>query len=355
MIINSHKIIQFFKDFGKQCKQDLNSLFRRKTGDNYFITTPHEQNSSCTSSDIISPNESNQQKQPSSQEVKKKRETRKRVIRLILYYALEYIIPLLCLALILAVLLSGGIPTYCLPYFYIEDPSLSYPVHDHDVIPLWEVAAIYVFAIPFVSFIIFHLLFIRNLVDFHHALVGYVQTIALCMGITAFGWLVYGGYRPTFLLECNPDMKIVNEHRKSGNPLLPYRYYKPTEVCQHPEKFRLANPLTTSGFPSGHISSVMAVWLFFLLYFAGKADTWNRRKGQFWKVFLFFLLLLVPVWVGVTRIVTLKHSVSQVVVGGLIGILSAMLVYRYKYCSFFGVDAKTPNYFMWERQQPSEP
>lgn len=120
MIINSHKIIQFFKDFGKQCKQDLNSLFRRKTGDNYFITTPHEQNSSCTSSDIISPNESNQQKQPSSQEVKKKRETRKRVIRLILYYALEYIIPLLCLALILAVLLSGGIPTYCLPCMYIN-------------------------------------------------------------------------------------------------------------------------------------------------------------------------------------------------------------------------------------------
>ncbi|KAG2392144.1 hypothetical protein C9374_012396 [Naegleria lovaniensis] len=350
--MTTHKIKQFFKDFGKQSKENLVSLFRRKTRDNYFITIPHEQNTSTTSSDTIPSNELGK---PLQKELSQKSEKRKRVMKLILYYSLEYIIPLLCLGLVLGVLLSGGIPTFSLPYFYIEDPTLSYPKHQHDILPLWEVAAIYVLLIPLVSFLLFHLLFIRNLVDFHHALVGYVQTIALCMAITAFGWLVYGGYRPTFLVECNPNMKVVNEHRKSGNTLLPYRYFKPTDVCQNPENFRLSSPLMTSGFPSGHVSSVMSVWLFFLLYFAGKADTWNRRKGQFWKVFLFFLLLLVPVWVGVTRIVTLKHTISQVVVGILIGIFSALLVYRYKYCSIFGVDAKTPNYYMWQKQQPSTP
>ncbi|EFC43590.1 predicted protein [Naegleria gruberi] len=193
-------------------------------------------------------------------------------------------------------------------------------------------------------------------------MLGYIQTIALAMAMVAFGWLCYGSYRPTFLQECQPDMsKIESIIKSSLQKFLNIRkYFKPNQICKDPSRFTLGSPFATPSFPSGQIASVMSVWVYFLLYYAAKVNsfiqykTWNRRRGQFFKVILFFLLFLVPVWVGVSRIVTNRHTVAQVIVGGLIGIISALLVYRYKYCSLFGIDAKTPNYYLWYRLYPQK-
>ena len=94
----------------------------------------------------------------------------------------------------------------------------------------------------------FQLLFVRNLADFQHAILGYAQTIALAMAITAFCWISYGDYRPTFLVDCNPDMAIVNQQRHVGNPLILYRLFN--QVCK------------TVAFPSGLVSATVFVWLF---------------------------------------------------------------------------------------------
>ncbi|KAL9644755.1 hypothetical protein ABK040_012409 [Willaertia magna] len=83
------------------------------------------------------------------------------------------------------------------------------------------------------------------------------------------------------------------------------------------------------------------------IYFAAKANTWRKREGQFYKVMLFFILFLIPVFIGISRILNLRHNVAQTIVGILIGIFAAVITYKYKFCSIFGRDAHVPNYYLW--------
>ena len=256
-------MIRGTKKIFKQASNKIKFWFQGKTLDNYFtLKNPHHH-------DQIN-------------EIERSTEgNTKYWIQITLYYLLEYLIPLLCLALIFSVLFSG-IPTYSVPYFSLDDPELSYPIifnssgGVYDNLPLWFVAVVLVFAIPVCTFVLFHLLFVRNLPDFHHAILGYIQTIALAMAMVAFGWLCYGSYRPTFLQECQPDTSKSESTISDKAPLQKFvnilKYFKPNQICKDPSRFTLGSPSATPGFPSGHIASVMSVWVFFLLYYAAKAN-----------------------------------------------------------------------------------
>jgi diacylglycerol diphosphate phosphatase/phosphatidate phosphatase len=110
-------------------------------------------------------------------------------------------------------------------------------------------------------------------------------------------------------------MSKVDEHQT----------YHTMNVCsQVLDKFEL------HGFPSGHAASAFAGWTFLVLYLNGKSKPWNGG-AYFWKVILLILPLLLASWVSITRLRDFNHFPFQIITGGIIGIVSALIAYRLNY------------------------
>jgi diacylglycerol diphosphate phosphatase / phosphatidate phosphatase len=91
-------------------------------------------------------------------------------------------------------------------------------------------------------------------------------------------------------------------------------------------------------FPSGHSSAAFAGFVFLSLYFnstlsilAQPAATEGKKPPPHWKLIVLISPLVVAATIAASKIHDGWHHPSDVVVGGFIGTLMALLAYRIVY------------------------
>ncbi|KAG2373231.1 hypothetical protein C9374_012334 [Naegleria lovaniensis] len=280
-------------------------------------------------------------------------------------YIMEWLV-ILVVGIIAAILFQVPYPQTL--YFRLDDPRIGYPLLGIQTVPFNLIVIAFVVCIPIGSLLLFQLVFVRNLHDTHHMLLGYIQSLCFSMLFMMFFWFFYPDYRPSFLQECNPIAAKVqalqNERTNHFNTVV---YYLPHEICSQPEKYRGMKVNNTPAFPSGHAANLFAVWIFLLLYVFAKtkalslAQDRNRqdhrngtltstaRRGILFFPFVALLILACLIWIGVfSRVLDYQHTWTQVIVGTIIGVLCGIIVYMYKYGSLFGHNSHIPLYYYWK-------
>ena len=83
-------------------------------------------------------------------------------------------------------------------------------------------------------------------------------------------------------------------------------------------------PIFIAGsFPSGHAATVLSVILIWLS-FALK----DLKSKESKIIFSFFILILVSILVGISRVFLIKHFLSQVIIGTALGLIFGILFYE---------------------------
>lgn len=189
--------------------------------------------------------------------------------------------------------------------FRADDAAISLPYRRDDTIGFSQAAGLSL-AIPLASFL---WVFYVNSVEKRDGASVYISFLSAALATTAVVENMknaFGRLRPDFLDRCQPvdgvctgEAAAVRDGRKS--------------------------------FPSGH-TSIAACGLTFLVFFMCREFCLPglRRRMRTWMLLvLCTLAMLVPVAVGATRVADGKHFVSDVVVGGMIGLVVSMCEFRY--------------------------
>eukprot|EP01113_Clastostelium_recurvatum_P008490 TRINITY_DN14016_c0_g1_i1.p1 TRINITY_DN14016_c0_g1~~TRINITY_DN14016_c0_g1_i1.p1 ORF type:complete len:412 (+),score=72.55 TRINITY_DN14016_c0_g1_i1:107-1237(+) len=247
---------------------------------------------------------------------------------LLLSYIIDWITLAILGALIFVYFLDP--PTM---YFRLDDPTIRYPKVVAETVSSPVVVVLFT-VIP-LAIICLAQIWIRNFQDFHHTLLALLQTFVLTTLVCAWMWFSVGGLRPSFIEMCQPSVPLPDT--QSG----PIVWYS-DEICTAP---RSEVNDAKRGFPSGHASSIWCTAVFVFLYLNGKLKLFDGR-AHLWKIFICAPIIL-ALFVAFSRVHDGKHTLWQVCFGSLIGILSALLIYRMNFCSLFGPDNHIPCRFLW--------
>lgn len=204
------------------------------------------------------------------------------------------------------------------PYFRLDDPRYIHPIQPEVVSSL--LMGIINWLLPLLLLIMFEIfLFGMYKWNMIYVIKGYAETMVLSLLVACFIWAFYPGLRPNFYAVCDPD----------PTRMTPVNGFYTTAVCR--------NSLVQTdldGFPSGHASTAWAAWTYVSFYF------WARLKpfddtSHFWKIYpILFIPIGIVIWESTTRITEHWHSVTQVVWGSIIGILSAFIGYRLNHLGY---------------------
>ncbi len=230
-------------------------------------------------------------------------------------YIIDWIIPILGMLTIyyLVVFVLNPVRRF-LPPDFLDDPSIGFPLKP-ETVTLWMLALlpiVHIIAIIVTQFFLF------SWWDIHHAVLGFFIAFFLSQLVTQPLKLLIGAYRPNFIAFCDPD------------PI--------TFKCQNEGVFG-----ENRSFPSGHTSKAFAMIVFSVLYLCGKLRLF-RSDGSAspLKVAIALSPLVIAGLVGVSRVRDYYHTVSDVVAGALIGIVSAIVSYGVYYHALWSDKSEMP-------------
>jgi len=215
--------------------------------------------------------------------------------------------------------------------FRLDDPDISYPIVPQTIPVGWLMAIS--FGVPLIIMSIIALFYIRSMHDFHHALLGLFQALALSLLLVSLVKVYLGGLRPNFLARCFaptgvPDPHILaNATRHGFNGI-----YYDTSICTG-DKLDVND--AQAAFPSGHSALAAAGLTFLSLYLHGKFKTFQQR-GHLWIYVVVTAAMLASFLVGFSRLVDFQHTAYNVAMGLTIGFFIAFGTYRLNYLSLFG-------------------
>ncbi|KIY49976.1 lipid phosphate phosphatase 1 [Fistulina hepatica ATCC 64428] len=194
--------------------------------------------------------------------------------------------------------------------FSIHDPSISLP-KKHNQIGGW-VNFILATIIP-LFFILALGTYRKSLIDIHHGSIALLATRGLAALVTVCLKHSVGRLRPDFLARCKWD-KNLEECIGKADSILEGR----------------------KSFPSGHASTAFAGMTFLALFLAGQMSAWRFdapvkpgavRSSRMVRLSLTFFPLAFATYVAITRLEDHRHHEEDIIVGSLIGILSACIFY----------------------------
>lgn len=192
--------------------------------------------------------------------------------------------------------LSSVVEPYERP-FSISDRSISKLHLRHETITFVEITAISVVIPLMLMFVTLRI----NPIEKVYEVYFYLSFLLACLvtsSIVENMKNMIGRLRPDFLSRCSPT-----GGKCTGNPRLIIEGRK--------------------SFPSGH-TSIAACGFIFLMLFVSKEFRLPRLRAKINQVFVFllyFAFLMVPIAVGVSRVMDSKHFISDVIGGGVIGAL----------------------------------
>ncbi|XP_078723889.1 phospholipid phosphatase 3-like [Lampetra fluviatilis] len=228
-----------------------------------------------------------------------------------------------CVAIDMLCLLLAWLPVIILnqPYvspfhrgFYCDDESIQYPLKGstitHQV--LYAVGVI----LPMASMIVGECVAVRYLkhrptsfvhspyvVALYRALGPFLLGMAVSQSFTNVAKFAIGRPRPHFLAVCRPDPALLN--CSAG--------YITDKVCTGAPDDVIA---ARKSFYSGHASFAMYTLMYLALYVESRL---RWRGARILRPFVEFVLVLMAVYVGLSRVSDYKHHWSDVLVGLLQG------------------------------------
>ncbi|KAK5577496.1 hypothetical protein RB653_002437 [Dictyostelium firmibasis] len=245
-------------------------------------------------------------------------------------------------ATVVIVLIVGGIlflkVTVRGRLFTLDDESISYPklpelVPMHILIPL-------IIAIPLAIIITISLIIRRDVPDFHHAMLGLAQSLALTLLLTGSFKCFIGGLRPNFLEVCDPTTASI----AAGNPPVGYgKIYYDRSICSADDS--LVND-ALSAYPSGHSSITAASFGFLALYIHAKFKIFDNR-GHILLYIIVSGCIIGAGLIGISRVADYRHTFLNVLAGWSIGLIIALSCYRLNYSSLFGRDNHVSIHSHW--------
>ncbi|KYQ92210.1 phosphoesterase [Tieghemostelium lacteum] len=222
--------------------------------------------------------------------------------------------------------------------FTLDDKDISYPFLE-EIVPFPHLI-VYAAIIPVIIVSGVNLLFTRNLTDFHHGLMGLLQSIAVTLLLVASFKSFIGGLRPNFLSVCNPSQELIEKAQPQGFGGI---YYN-SDICTA-SKWEINDAL--SAYPSGH-AAIAAAGLFYLaLYLYAKLKVFYNR-GHLIVYAIVLMCVIGFLLIGITRIADYRHTFGNVVCGWIIGIFISISMYKLNYMSLIGNDNHIPIAFSYE-------
>lgn len=195
--------------------------------------------------------------------------------------------------------------------FFCVDSSIRYPRSRHETFPALSVLAGFVL-VPDLIFLVVELCVVKNAFACLTTMLYFQCACAMSGIMTNIIKCVFGRLRPYFIDVCRPDV-LVNMTCDSVNANTFITDYK----C-------LGNGESTAddwldarkSFPSGHSTTAVCGAVFISIYIWRRVPSKAPYVGR--HLLVYFLLLL-AVYVGITRISEFEHHLEDVLFGSLIG------------------------------------
>uniref|UniRef100_A0A7S2RYR7 Phosphatidic acid phosphatase type 2/haloperoxidase domain-containing protein n=1 Tax=Mucochytrium quahogii TaxID=96639 RepID=A0A7S2RYR7_9STRA len=217
------------------------------------------------------------------------------------------------------------------------NPDFQYPYQEDFV--TFSVCCVMVIAIPIFCFIVTNLVYVKMLckdwnyvLDFHHSLLGLLESSSVCILATNSLKIAVGRVRPSGSARHKLDMHDWNQ-----------------------------------SYPSGHTSMIFCGMVYLFLFLSGKAGILRKTgivfsksqdpfRGSFAFAFLtFFLPMVIACFVLASRLVDYAHDFSDVNAGAVIGLVSAFIGYFLCYPSLMDDHCHMPRpmaYIQRAKQSP---
>ncbi|WVN91180.1 uncharacterized protein L203_106436 [Cryptococcus depauperatus CBS 7841] len=233
--------------------------------------------------------------------------------RIILSYAPDWVLTILLWGLFYLLDKINGYRRV----FDINDTSLAHPSVDHERVPVW-LAGVVCGAVPAV--IIIAIACIRkSFWDAHNGILGLVLALGLTVTFTDIIKITAGRPRPDLFDWCKLPTNLTQNPPHS---LTSWRECTTTDDKTLRESFR--------SFPSGHSSFAWCGMWYLILWLAAKMRI-NNRKGFTWKSWLLLVPLSSSTLISLSRTMDYRHHATDVIAGGIIGVLAAWWCYRQYY------------------------
>jgi membrane-associated phospholipid phosphatase len=212
-------------------------------------------------------------------------------------------------------------------------PDWAYPYRGW-TIPSWLSGLISI-GLPILVYI-FATLRIKSAWDLSAAIMGTIWSVLLATLFQVTIKQLIGGFRPTFLDTCRPDLNKLLSNATKPNPLNGSGYqdlFYTVDVCTQTDKWQLKHAMTS--FPSGHSTAAFAGFGFLFLWLNAKLKVWADHRPAFWKLTVSLLPLLGALLIACSLTIDAAHNWYDIVAGSAIGILTSLAAYRASYAAIW--------------------
>ncbi|PWZ02492.1 acid phosphatase/Vanadium-dependent haloperoxidase [Testicularia cyperi] len=241
--------------------------------------------------------------------------TRKRKLQLLRSYLPDWIITFVLTGLLAIINKAYGFRRE----FSLTDTSIQHTHAVHERVPTWLLFVLAVL-IPAIMIAVISLGVSRSVWDLHNGLLGFVLANALTVTITTIIKVTVGRPRPDLIDRCQPMAGSIN-----ASP-----YGLVTEaICTVPGSDSVLKDGFRS-FPSGHSSTSWCGFTYLTLYLAAKMHLFDRR-GHAITAWLCLVPLMAAALIAISRTMDYRHHATDVIAGGLLGILISYWIYRLYY------------------------
>ncbi|SPO28975.1 related to DPP1 - diacylglycerol pyrophosphate phosphatase [Ustilago trichophora] len=241
--------------------------------------------------------------------------TRRRRLALLRSYLPDWIITILLAGLLAIVNNVHGFRRE----FSLTDTSIQHTYAVHERVPTWLLGILAVL-VPALIIVGFSLGISRSVWDLHNGLLGFVLANALTLTVTTIIKVTVGRPRPDLIDRCQPASGSRNAE--------PYGLVTDL-ICT----VGVDNKILRDGFrsfPSGHASTSFAGFTYLSLYLAGKLHLFDGR-GHAVTAWLCGTPLLAAALIAVSRTMDYRHHATDVLAGGLLGLVIAYWSYKLYY------------------------
>ncbi|RKU46731.1 hypothetical protein DL546_002377 [Coniochaeta pulveracea] len=175
---------------------------------------------------------------------------------------------------------------------------------------------------------------IRSFWDLNNAIMGLSYSLILGTLFQVSIKILIGGFRPYFLVVCQPDISRAATHNTTGlNGVGFHQIMYSADVCTNPDKGAVKNAMTS--FPSGHSTAAFASGVFLFLWMNAKLKVWSDYQASFYWLALLFTPLFGAVLQACLLTIDMAHNWYDILVGAIIGTMFAFASYRLVYASIF--------------------
>jgi len=202
-------------------------------------------------------------------------------------------------------------------------PRFAYPERN-EILPLWGAVLISFFA-PLLFITLFQMRR-KSADDWLTTTLGLLRSLVTAAVIQVLiKWLI-GGLRPNFYAICQPAGGAADVD-SFGRGFMFTR-----SICTgDPNKIDYA----LESMPSGHATAAWAGLFYLALYFNAQLKVVGAHNPAYWKMVMFFAPLLGAFLISGTKTIDAHNNWYDLVVGGIIGILCALVAFRQTFAAIW--------------------